>query len=216
MPGRFISFEGGEGTGKSTQTTLLAEALEARGHDVIQTREPGGTPGGEAVRELLLDAPERQWTARSEALLFTAARAQHVADVILPSLNAGKWVICDRFVDSSRAYQVTAGGLRDDEILALHAMGSNGLLPDRTILLDMGPDLATDEGQAVGIARAARRDGRASDRIGGRAAAFHANVADRFRAMAAREPDRFAIVDASNSIADIHDRILHVLGIGSE
>src|SRR5690606_5199554 len=122
---RFIAFEGGEGAGKSTQSRLLAEALRARGIEVLLTREPGGTPGAEAIRALLLSPPGKGWGAKAEALLFAAARADHVEKAIRPALEAGTWVISDRYVDSSRAYQGGGGGQPDDDILALHRIGSN-------------------------------------------------------------------------------------------
>ena len=130
--GKFIAFEGGEGAGKSTQARLLAAALEARGIPCVVTREPGGTPGAEAVRALLLGTEGEGWHPRAEALLFAAARSDHVARLIGPALEAGQWVVCDRFVDSSRAYQGGAGGLPDADVMALHRVGSQGLLPDLT------------------------------------------------------------------------------------
>jgi len=198
--GRFITFEGGEGAGKSTQAALLADALRARGHEVLLTREPGGTAEAEAIRALLL-APDHDWNAEAEALLFAAARADHVAHAIAPALAAGQWVVCDRYLDSSRAYQ--GGSLADADILALHGIGSAGLLPDCTILL-----LASEDAAA---ARLAARDGGESDRIGGRAADYHRAVASRFRAFAAAEPERFVTVDAAGSIDDVHARILEAL-----
>jgi len=195
--GRFITFEGGEGAGKSTQAALLAGSLRERGHNVLLTREPGGTAGAEAIRSLLL-APDNDWNAEAEALLFAAARADHVANAILPALAAGQWVVCDRYLDSSRAYQ--GGALADADIRSLHAFGSRGLLPDRTILL------LPDEQEAV--ARLILRDGDQSDRISSRPADYHRAVADRFRAFAAAEPERFVIVDAAGTISEVHTRIL--------
>ena len=127
--GRFIAFEGGEGAGKSTQARLLASALQTRGLEVVVTREPGGTPGAEAIRALLLDTAGEGWLPRAEALLFAAARADHVERLIRPALEAGQWVICDRFIDSSRAYQGGGSGLTDADLLDLHRIGSGGLLP---------------------------------------------------------------------------------------
>src|SRR5690606_6458079 len=167
--GRFIAFEGGEGTGKSTQAKMLAEALAARGIGVELTREPGGTPGAEAVRGLLLQPPGEGWDAPAEALLFAAARADHVARRIRPALENGQWVVCDRFVDSSRAYQGSAGGLGDDAVRVLHDIGSGGLRPDLAVLIDVAPDIAA--------ARLAARDAGRSDAIGGRDAGYHAQVA---------------------------------------
>ncbi len=138
--GRFISLEGGEGAGKSTQAKRLAEALGARGIETLVTREPGGSEGAEAMRDLLMQGDVRRWSPHSEALLFAAARADHVEKMIRPAVGAGTWVICDRFIDSSRAYQGVAGGIDDAAVLALHAFGSRGLLPDRTFVLEVPPE----------------------------------------------------------------------------
>ncbi|MBW3168414.1 dTMP kinase [Qipengyuania flava] len=198
--GRFIAFEGGEGMGKSTQARMLAESLRESGLTVTLTREPGGTPGAEAIRELLLAPPGAGWTMEAEALLFAAARADHVAHSIRPSLDGGGWVICDRFIDSSRAYQGVAGGMGDDEIMGLHAFGSAGLMPDLTIMIEAPQDIVS--------ARLAERDGDNSDAIGGRTSAYHAAVNEAFRDLASREPARFAIVDGAGSIEDVHRRVL--------
>jgi dTMP kinase len=198
--GRFIAFEGGEGAGKSTQARLLADALEARGIEVVLTREPGGTEGAEAIRHLLLDPAGPGWEPRAEALLFAAARSDHVARLIAPALKRGAWVLCDRFVDSTRAYQGGGGGLSDADILALHAIGSGGLLPDLTILLEAAPEeIAT---------RLARRDGDDSDRIGGREAEFHARVGEAFHRIAEAEPSRFVRIDGSGTAGTTHRAIL--------
>lgn len=202
MRGRFITLEGGEGVGKSTQSTLLAKALEARGLTVHLTREPGGTSGAEAVRALLLGGAH-DWGARAECLLFAAARADHVAQVILPALDRGEWVVCDRFLDSSRAYQGGEGGLSDADILAAHEVGSRGLLPDRTILLQAGEEAL--------IERLRARDGDNADRIGGRPAEYHGKVAKRFRQLAASENERFALIDAEGSPQAVHGRVMLAL-----
>jgi dTMP kinase len=201
--GRFIAFEGGEGAGKSTQARLLAEALRARGFTVVVTREPGGTPGAEAIRALLLDPPGDGWPPQAEALLFAAARADHVAHLIRPALARGEWVVCDRFVDSSRAYQGGAGGLGDDAITALHAFGSDGLRPDRVILLE------ADEAALSG--RVAAR-GEAADAIEGRSADYHRAVTAAFRALAKADPGGFARIDAIGAPQDVHARIMAALG----
>jgi dTMP kinase len=200
MSGRFIVFEGGEGVGKSTQSRLLAEALRARGREVVITREPGGTPGAETIRALLLASDGLGWGARSEALLFAAARADHVETLIRPALARGAWVVCDRYLDSSRAYQGGGSGLEDADILELHRIGSAGLLPDLTILLTLDP--------AAAALRVQRRDGGALDRIGGRAADFHARVAEAFLRLAAEDPARFAVVAASGAPDTVHTRVL--------
>lgn len=202
--GRFIAFEGGEGAGKSTQARLLAEALRARGLSVVTTREPGGTPGAEAIRELLLHPPgDGGWPAEAEALLFAAARADHVAHLIRPALARGDWVICDRFVDSSRAYQGGAGGLGDDAIRALHQFGSGGLRPDLVILL---------EGNGAALnARLVARDGEASDAIGGRPAAYHEAVAKAFREFARQDQEGFAVIDAIGDQQAVHARVMQAI-----
>lgn len=191
MTGRFLSLEGGEGAGKSTQARRLAAALEARGLPVVLTREPGGTEGAEAVRGLLMQGAVNRWSAHSETLLFAAARADHVEKLIRPAVAAGSWVICDRFIDSTRAYQ-GAQDIDDAAILALHGFGSKGLLPDRTLVLDL-PD-------GAGHARSIARDGGAADRFGARGPEFHAAVAAQFRRIAAAEPDRVRLVDASGDV----------------
>jgi dTMP kinase len=203
--GRFISLEGGEGAGKSTQARLLAAALRQGGLEVLLTREPGGTPGAEAIRELLLAPPAPGWGAAAEALLFAAARADHVAQAIMPALARGAWVVCDRYLDSSRAYQGGAGGLPDADLLALHRIGSHGLLPDTTLLLELGADLAGERLQA--------RDSGSSDAIGGREAAYHASVATRFAELAVADPQRFIRIDAAGSPEAVHRRILTAIGV---
>lgn len=190
--GRFISLEGGEGAGKSTQSARLAEALDARGIHAVVTREPGGSEGAEAIRGLLMQGDVARWSPHAEALLFAAARADHVEKRIRPALAAGDWVICDRFIDSTRAYQGLAGGIDDAAILALHGFGSRGLLPDRTLVLDLPV--------AAGRARAEERDGSAADRFAARGDDFHADVAAAFRRFAAQEPARFRIIDAARDV----------------
>ncbi|MFN3988786.1 MAG: dTMP kinase [Erythrobacter sp.] len=203
--GRFIAFEGGEGAGKSTQARLLAEALRAKGLGVVLTREPGGTPGAEAIRALLLSPPsESGWGAEAEALLFAASRSDHVAQLINPALAGGDWVVCDRFVDSSRAYQGGAGGLGDEAILALHQFGSGGLRPDLVILLEAE--------EAVLAKRLRERDGAASDAIGGRGLAYHRAVAARFRALAEADPQGFVIIEAGAAPQDVHAQVMAALG----
>lgn len=200
--GRFITLEGGEGAGKSTQLRALAAALRARGLEVVETREPGGSEGAEAIRALLLTGGADRWSARAEALLFAAARADHGEKTIRPALARGAWVLSDRFLDSSRAYQ-GQGDLTDADILALHQIGSAGFLPDRTLFLTLPED------QAAGRARA--RDGDVSDRIGGRNIAFHRAVADAFSRFAIEEPERFRAVDASGAATDVTERLISAL-----
>lgn len=202
-PGRFIAFEGGEGCGKSTQARMLADALRGRGLIVELTREPGGTPGAEAIRSLLLDPPGSGWGPEAEALLFAAARADHVARLIRPAIAQGHWVISDRFVDSSRAYQGGAGGIGDESVVALHAIGSQGLRPDLTILLTVDPDIA--------VARTRARDGDAADAIGGRNATYHRAVGETFARLAAADPQGILIVSGDEDPQTVHRAVLDVL-----
>jgi len=203
VPGRFISLEGGEGVGKSTQARALAAALRARGIDVVETREPGGSAGAEAIRTLLLAGGADRWSMEAEALLFAAARADHVARTIRPAIEAGSWVLCDRYLDSSLAYQGGAGGMGFAAIRALHAFGSHGYLPDRTLLLALPA--------AEAAARAARRDRGGSDRIGGRDPGYHDGVAAAFEALAIEEPGRFRRVDALGSPEEVTRRLVAAL-----
>jgi len=201
VAGRFITLEGGEGVGKSTQLKALAEALSARGLDVVTTREPGGSPGAEAIRALLLH--DHHWTPEAEALLFAAARADHVANAIKPALAGGKWVISDRFVDSSIAYQGGAARLGFEAVRGLHEFGSHGFLPDRTLLLQL-PKAEAD-------ARARDRDVDGADLIGGRDAAFHRGVAEAFTKLAEEEPVRYRVIDAGGSTDQVTIRLLAAL-----
>jgi dTMP kinase len=198
--GRFISLEGGEGAGKSTQAARLAAALEARGIETLVTREPGGSEGAEAIRALLMQGEVTRWSPHSEALLFAAARADHIEKRINPAIAAGAWVLCDRFIDSSRAYQGLAGGIDDAAILALHGFGSRGLLPDRTFILEVPHD--------EGAARATGRDGAAADRFAARGEGFHRDVAAAFRRFAADEPERIRLIDATGTPDAVTERLL--------
>ena len=200
MRGRFISLEGGEGAGKSTQLEALAKALRGRGLEVVETREPGGSPGAEAIRRLVLEGGDERWTPAAEALLFAAARADHVARTIRPALTRGAWVLSDRFLDSSLAYQGGAAGVGVDAVRKLHEIGSRGFLPDRTLLLEL-PAEAVSERLSV-------RDAAGSDRIGGRGGEFHERVAEAFSALADEEPKRFRRIDASGSAEEVTARLL--------
>ena len=201
MPdGRFISLEGGEGVGKTTQLRALATELGKRGIEVVTTREPGGSPGAEAIRGLLLSGEDGRWSPRAEALLFAAARADHVEKTIRPALDAGKWVISDRFLDSSLAYQGGGTDLGVDAVRGLHRFGSDGFLPDRTLVLLL-PDRA-------GVARANERDGDEPDRIGRRDADYHLGVDRAFRALGSEEPERVRLVDASGEQRQVTERLL--------
>lgn len=199
MTGRLITLEGGEGVGKSTQARLLHLRLQTRGVDAVVTREPGGTPGAEAVRALLLGGAEDRWTPATEALLVAAARADHVARLIRPALDSDKWVICDRFIDSTLAYQGGAGGVDETALFALHDFATGGLRPDLTLILMLPP--------AEAAARAAIRDKGKPDRFGARDAAFHAAVDAAFRRRLAVEPGRCRAIDASGMPEDVAARI---------
>lgn len=197
--GRFITLEGGEGVGKSTQIRLLGLHLRSRGLEVVETREPGGTPGAEAIRALLLQGEADRWNPRAELLLFAAARCDHVERLIRPALARGAWVLCDRYVDSNRAYQAGASSVPDDDVMAAHDIGSAGLMPDRTILLTAPAEEARR--------RAAERDAGRPDRIGARDRAFHDRVVAAFLDYANAEPERFRVIDTSATPEEVSVRI---------
>ncbi|CAN1504449.1 Tmk Thymidylate kinase [Sphingomonadaceae bacterium] len=197
--GRFISIEGGEGVGKSTQIAALAAFIEQKGFEVVLTREPGGTEGAETIRQLVLGGSAERWLPRAEALLFAAARSDHVERLIEPALARGKWVISDRFIDSSRAYQGAGSGLSDADIMALHHIGSRGMLPDRTLVLRLDSKEAAN--------RAAARDQNQPDRIQGRVETFHADVDIAFVSFAESE-QRVRLVDASGAPHEVSMRLL--------
>lgn len=199
--GRFITLEGGEGVGKSTQVKALADALRQRGKAVLVTREPGGSEGAERIRELLLSGEDDRWGPQAEALLFAAARADHIAKTIRPALERGEWVLSDRFVDSSLAYQGGAGALGIEAVRAINAFGIAGEFPDRTLVLML------DEGAE----RARARDIDGSDRIGGRSDDYHRKVAAAFHIIAAEEPERIKLVDASGTPSEVGERLLDAI-----
>jgi dTMP kinase len=189
--GVFITFEGGEGVGKSTQVRRLAARLAAEGIVVIATREPGGTPTAELLRQVLLDHGTKRLGAAAEAILFAAARIDHIDNLIQPALEAGTWVVCDRFSDSTRAYQGAAGGLDIRFLQSLEHVTLAGLAPDLTFILDLPVE--------TGLARAARRrdPSTPADRFESETIGFHAALRQAFLAIAAAEPERCIIVDAS-------------------
>jgi len=195
--GLFISFEGIDGSGKSTQARLLAQTLCMQGFDVVLTREPGGSPGAEEIRALVLEGPPDRWSAETELLLFTAARRDHLERTIRPALAAGKIVVCDRFADSTRMYQgLRSAGLRA-KVDELHRL-MIGQEPDLTVLVDMDPD--------TGLARALARQGHEE-----RFEAFGANLQQAMRAgfldLAKEQPDRFVVVNGAGSIEDVAQAI---------
>lgn len=186
--GRFITFEGGEGAGKSTQVRRLAERLAERGLDVVTTREPGGSPGAEIIRHVLLAGAAKPLGPLAEATLFAAARADHLDVTIRPALARGAWVICDRFADSTRAYQGAQGQVDAKLLEALEAATVGETRPDLTILLDLPAE--------EGLARAAARSGAGADRFESEDLTFHRNLRAAFRDIAAREPARCVVIDA--------------------
>jgi dTMP kinase len=185
----FVSFEGVDGSGKSTQATLLAEHLRAGGREVVLTREPGGTPLGEQIRALLLAG--EAMSAWAEAALFAAARAELVERVIAPALERGAWVVCDRFVDSSLAYQGIARGLGVDEVLDVNRAATGGLLPDRTFVLLVDP------------VESARRVGDAGDRIEQEGGDFRTRVTEAYAELVSRFPERLVALDGMRAVAAV-------------
>lgn len=195
MSGIFVTFEGGEGTGKSTHIKLLAAALQAKGHLVVQTREPGGTPEAEALRTLLVSGETGRWTAEAEALLNYAARDSHLRKIIRPALAAGQVVLCDRFMDSTRAYQGYAGGCDMSLLNSLEASIVGSTRPDLTLIFDLDP--------AEGLARAKARGNGSEDRYERKGLEFHQRLRGGFLKIAEAEPARCRIIDTSGSIEDV-------------
>jgi dTMP kinase len=195
MSGAFVVIEGGDGAGKSTQCRLLAESLRARGLEVVPTREPGGTPTGEAIREVLLGAASHGMAARTEALLFAAARAEHADVLIRPAVARGAVVVSDRYLDSSVAYQGAARGLGEERVAELSLWATEGLLPDLTVLLDVLP--------AVGLRRAGD-----ANRMEAEPEAFHERVRASFLRRAAADPGRYLVLEAGLSVEDVAGRVL--------
>jgi dTMP kinase len=208
--GKFITFEGLDGAGKSTQMGRLAAALRAAGHRVVETREPGGTPTGEKIRRVLLDSGTAGLSPMAEMSLMFASRAQHIAEVIEPALAAGSIVLCDRFTDSTEAYQGSGRKLGTDAVLELHRILCRGLQPDLTLLLDSNPHMS--------VSRARRRNRSASKNAGHNenrfeeeTRAFFARVGEGYMAIAKREPGRVAIIDARGTPGQTHQRIMEVV-----
>ncbi|ABE58959.1 MULTISPECIES: dTMP kinase [Chromohalobacter] len=198
-PGRFITLEGGEGVGKSTNVAFVCDWLSARGIEVVRTREPGGTPRAEAIRELLLDpAPQEPLDETAELLLMFAARAQHLAARIRPALARGAWVVCDRFTDATFAYQGGGRGLDETRIATLEALVQQGLQPDLTLLLDMPVEAAQRRVERRGIER---------DRFERERGAFFNAVRESYLARAAQAPTRFAVIDADRSLEAVQASI---------
>lgn len=201
--GRFISFEGGEGAGKSTQVQRLAARLQAGGRDVVTTREPGGSPGAESIRDIVLRGEADRWSPTTETLLMYAARRDHIERVIRPALARGTWVICDRFADSTRAYQGAAGGVDPRLIIALETFILEDTRPDLTLVFDLPAE--------VGLQRAHARAG-AEMRFESKGMAFHERLREGFRAIAASEPERCALIDATGSMDDVEAAVWQAVG----
>jgi dTMP kinase len=200
MRGKFITFEGGEGTGKSTQAAMLAQRLESLGIPVQRTREPGGSPGAEIIRHVLLSGAAKPLGTDVEAMLFASARDDHVQCTIRPALENGKWVICDRFADSTRVYQGILGKVDQRIIKVLERVSIGDVAPDLTVILDVPV--------ALGIERARERRGAAEpDRFEAESAEFHQQLRDGFLSIAAKEPDRCVVIDASSAKEDVTNAI---------
>jgi dTMP kinase len=202
MRGKFITFEGGEGGGKSTQAARMAGYLRGKGLEVIETREPGGTPQGEDLRDLLVQGDPDRWSALSELLLLTAARVEHVNRLIEPALAEGKWVICDRFADSTLAYQGIAGELGLELVEQLQQLAVGATSPDVTFLLDVRAE--------AGLQRAEKRGGAA--RFEKKGAAFHQTLRDGFLALANENPQRIVLIDGEDTFDNVWGQIEAELG----
>ena len=200
--GRFITFEGGEGTGKSTQVRLLSAYLSQSGGDVVQTREPGGSPSAEEIRQLLVTGEANRWSPLAETLLFNAARVEHWRQVIAPALERGAHVLCDSFADSTIAYQAYAGGLDRRLVEQLHRLVMGSVDPDLTIILDLPA--------AEGLRRAASRR-HAETRFERKGQEFHEKLRQGFLDIAARAPGRCVVINAGHSIERVHAAVLEAL-----
>ena len=192
MRGKFITFEGGEGTGKSTQSGLLAKRLRGFAINVVQTREPGGSLGAEIIRHVLLSGAAQPLGADAEAVLFAAARADHIKTKITPALEKGQWVICDRYIDSTRVYQGAAGKVDPRVISGLERLVAGDVVPDLTLILDIDPQ--------IGLARAAaRRNDQSVDRFEQEKLDFHIKLRDAYRDIATANPERCVLIDAAGT-----------------
>ena len=200
--GRFITFEGGEGCGKSTQIRLLAERLRAAGKEVLLTREPGGTALAEKIRSLVREESDDPPNSRAETLLFIASRAQVVENVIRPALASGTWVLCDRFADSTFAYQGYGRGLDLEELKRINSFATGGLEPDRTILLNVSPEVSAKRMRAREAAT--NTD---ADRMEKAGDSFHSRLRQGFLELAAAEPDRFAVIQADGSVEEVEEAV---------
>lgn len=214
--GRFITLEGGEGGGKTTQLRLLAQALGRQGKDVVTTREPGGAPGAEALRALLVEGDVNRWDPLTEVLLHFAARRNHLTETIWPALDAGKWVLSDRFADSTMAYQSYGQGVPRTTVEEIYKLVVGAFAPDLTVILDLPVE--------AGLSRAGRRNGEAAqegaaeDRYERMGSAFHQRLRDGFLDIARREPERCVVVDATADVDTVHAAVMAAvrdrLGLG--
>ena len=201
--GKFITFEGGEGTGKSTQAKRLAATLQERGHRVVLTREPGGSPGAEEIRKLLVEGLPERWSPVSEALLFLAARTDHVSKLILPELREGAWVVCDRFSNSTLAYQGVARGLGLETVRKLQSMALEGFKPDLTFILDMPAEHGLLRAHTRGLAHGTRYE-----RFG---TEFHKTLRTAFIDLAASEPERCVLINGDRKLEMVADEVWHIV-----
>ncbi len=202
--GRFITFEGGEGVGKSTQALRLRERLEHHGIEVVLTREPGGAPGAEAIRGLLVTGGTDKWTPMTETLLHYAARRDHLDRTVLPALRAGKWVICDRYADSTLAYQGYAQGLGVDRILDLHKIVTDNFWPDFTLLLNGGASLGLERARMRQETETGQQREDRYERMG---KGFHEKLREAFLDIAAKNPQRITVIAAEGRVDDVEERI---------
>ena len=203
MRGKFITVEGTDGSGKSTQIDMLMSYLNEKNADVIYTREPGGTDISEKIREIILDINNRSMTGMTEALLYAAARSQHVQEKIIPAVNSGKIVICDRFIDSSIAYQGEARGLGIDNIMAINNFALNGIMPDMTLFFDLPPE--------KGILR--KKNERLLDRLEAEKIDFHKKVYEGYKKLCRKYPERIKVIDADDSMENIHNKVVEAVDI---
>ncbi len=201
MRGKFITIEGTDGSGKSTQIELLMDYLRKKGADVIFTREPGGTQISEKIREIILDVDNSEMTGITEALLYAAARSQHVEEKIIPALEAGKIIVCDRFVDSSIAYQGAARGLGAEKIMGINEAALHGIIPDMTLFFDLSPE--------KGILR--KKNERALDRLEKEKMDFHEKVYEGYKNLCKKYPERIKPIDADRSIDEVHSEVIEVI-----
>lgn len=201
--GYFISSEGPEGAGKTTVMNLLGERLKEEGYDILMTREPGGIMVSEKIRDIILDNEHTMMDSRTEALLYAASRRQHLVEKVQPAIDAGKIVICDRFIDSSLAYQGYARGIGIDEILAINQFAIGKMLPDKTILFDIEPSL--------GLSRINAHNGREKNRLDAESLTFHQKVREGYLLLVKKYPERIKVVDASYPIEEVFEKVYKVI-----